>query len=302
MMTAPPKVSVLMPIYNAEKYLVKALKSVLDQTFTDFEVIAINDGSTDSSEVILHRFAQQDDRIHIFSQPNLGLIDTLNKGITYVNGQYIARIDADDIALPELFARQVAFLDSHPEYVAVGVQVLMIDSEDDPIRVTNDAITHEEIDAEHLLGLGTFSHSGSMIRRDAIVSVGGYRKEIKSAEDIDLWLRLAEIGKLRNLPEVLLKYRLHLKSIGHSKRKQQIDSTRRLIIDAHQRRGLPVPENPYPIDDREDSIYGIYQRWGWWAIEGKNLKTARKYAFRALWRKPWSLQSWKLLFCALRGW
>ncbi len=300
-MSDRPKISVLMPIYNAEKYLAKTLESILKQTFTDFEVIAINDGSTDGSEAILHEFQQRDRRIHVFSQQNAGLIETLNRGLTYIKAEYISRIDADDIALPELFAKQVAFLDSNPDHVAAGGRVLMIDEDDAPIKEANDLLTHEEIDQAHLMGFGTFPHSGSMIRRDAIAKIGGYRKEVPHAEDIDLWLRLAEIGKLQNLPSVAFKYRLHLKSIGHSKRSQQIESTRRLIIDAHLRRGLTPPAIPYGDHSTKETVYDIYTRWAWWALEGKNVATFRKYAWRAFWKRPFSLLSWKLLYAALRG-
>ena len=301
-MAEHPKVSVLMPVYNAERYLAKALNSILNQTFTDFEVVVINDGSTDSSERILLQFEHLDHRIRLFSRPNLGLVDTLNEGLEYVKGQYIARIDADDIALPTLFEKQVVFLDSHKDYVAVGELVLMIDQDDDPIRVTNQNSDHEEIDRMHLMGFGAFPHSGSMIRREAIQQIGGYRKQFNHAEDIDLWLRLAEVGRLQNLPEVLLKYRLHPKSIGHTRRKEQIEATRKLILDACNRRKLPKPESLYAENEEQPSMTSIYRRWAWWALEGKNIKTARKYAFRAFLRQPFSLKSWRLLFCSLRGW
>lgn len=300
-MNQDPKVSVLMPVYNSEKYLAQAVESILTQTFTDFRLIAINDGSTDASEEILYSFKQKDERIQIISRGNVGLIDTLNEGLTYATGKYIARMDSDDIALPELFAKQIDFLDTHPDYVAVGERVLMIDEDNAPIRVANSNINHEDIDRAHLQGLGTFPHSGSMIRRDAIQKIGGYRKEMEHAEDIDLWLRLAEVGKLQNLPDVLFWYRLHLKSIGHSKRARQIESTKKLILDAYHRRGLTPPINPYSESETEQSTVNIYQKWAWWALEGGHVSTARKYSFRSVFRQPFSFESWKILYCSLRG-
>jgi glycosyltransferase involved in cell wall biosynthesis len=301
-MNKQPQISVLMCVYNSEKYLAAAVNSVLNQTFSDFEFIIIDDGSTDQSKSILRQFEKQDSRIQLFSRPNTGVISARNEALRYAKGRYVSVIDSDDIALPEMLVKQLRFLNSHPEYVAVGQRVLMIDPDDAPIRIANKLVNHEDIDNEHMQGQATFPHSGAMIRLNAIQTVGGYREELKSAEDMDLWLRLAEIGKLTNLPEVLLKYRLHLESIGHSKRKEQVQATRQLIIDAHHRRGLTPPKTPYPHDDDQASISNTHCRWAWWALMDGNVATARRHAILAVRLDPMSQYAWKTLFCATRGW
>lgn len=301
-MCRQPTISVVMCVYNNERYLVDAINSILDQTFSDFEFIIINDGSTDQSESILRKFEKQDDRIRLFSRPNTGVIAARNEALGHVKGHYISTVDSDDIALPEMLAKQLAFLENNLEHVAVGQLVLVIDPDGLPIRVANENLTPEAIDQSHLKGHSVFPHSGSMMRHNAVKAVGGYREELKSAEDLDLWLRLAEIGKLSNLPEVLLKYRLHLKSIGHNQRKEQVQATKQLIIDAHHRRGLTPPEIPYPDYDHQDSVSEIHCRWAWWALMGGNVATARRHAFSAVSIEPMSQYSWKTLFCAIRGW
>lgn len=301
-MSKTPTVSVVMPVYNAQEYLREAVESILAQTFSDFEFIIINDGSTDRSESILQEFQRQDKRIRLVSRSNTGIVVALNEGIGNASGRYIARMDADDIALPELFAKQVAFLEDAPDYVAVGTCVLMIDPDGWPVMPANLKMSHEEIDEAHMAGCGAFPHSGSMIRRDVVQSVGGYRQETQYAEDIDLWLRLAEIGKLTNYPEVLLRYRLHAKSIGHSRRVEQEQALNVALTDAYRRRGLTPPTRESTADEASNSKYDAHKKWAWWSLSDGNVATARKHALLALKGNPISMDSWKLLACAVRGW
>src|ERR1051325_1151561 len=114
----PPTVSVLLPVYNAERYLESALQSVLGQTFSDFEVIAVDDGSKDNSKKILERFAANDPRIRVISRPNTGIVGALNDGLAVARGEFIARMDADDVALPGRFQAQLDYLRGHPDCIA----------------------------------------------------------------------------------------------------------------------------------------------------------------------------------------
>lgn len=301
-MSKTPTVSVVMPVYNAQEYLNEAVESVLAQTFNDFEFIIINDGSTDQSESILQEFQKRDKRIQVVSRSNTGIVVALNEGIGYASGRYIARVDADDIALPELFAKQVAFLEKTPDYVAVGTCVLMIDPDGWPVMPANLKMSHEEIDEAHMAGHGAFPHSGSMFRRDLVQSIGGYRQETQYAEDIDLWLRLAEVGKLANISEVLLKYRLHPKSIGHSRRVKQLQALNIAVTDAYRRRRLTPPLKEDTADEQSSYDYNPHTKWAWWSLSDGNVATARKHALLALKGNPVSVESWKLLACAVRGW
>ncbi|MCL6436418.1 MAG: glycosyltransferase [Leptolyngbyaceae cyanobacterium HOT.MB2.61] len=301
-----PLVSVVMPVYNAESYVGEAVESILAQTFDNFEFIILNDGSTDRSEQILKQYQQRDRRIRIVSRENRGLIATLNEGINCATGRYIARMDADDIALPERFSKQVEFLETHPDYVVVGSKVLLIDPEGLPICPFSTLTEHEAIDAAHMEGKGgAICHPASMLRRDVLQKVGGYRQEMKYAEDFDLFLRLAEVGKVANLPHILLKYRMHANSVGYTKRLEQVKSGFQALKEAHHRRSLDFQTtsmNELIINNESDaSLSKIHRVWAWQSLVGGNVKTARKHAFLALKNNLISVDSWKVLACAMRG-
>jgi glycosyltransferase involved in cell wall biosynthesis len=296
-----PPLSVLMPVYNAEKFLAKALESILNQTFTDFEFIIINDGSADRSLQILQRHAQQDNRIRLINRENRGLVNTLNEGIQLAKSSYIARMDADDVSYRRRLQKQFTYLQSHPECVALGTKTQLIDEDGDPLILFSTYTTHNEIDQAHLQGKGgAIAHPAVMFRKEIVAAVGGYRAEFIHAEDLDLWLRMAEHGELCNLPELLLDYRQHLQSVGHIFRDAQIDSTYKAIKEAYARRGYSSA-CAIEIDKTECNKNQLLLKWGWWALRSGNLKTARKYAFKSLKENPFSLETLKFSLCVIRG-
>ena len=196
------EISVVMSVYNGAEFLAEAVESILEQTFTNFEFIIINDGSSDRSAEILADFVKKDGRIRLINQDNTGLTKSLNTGLNYAQGQYIARMDADDIALPDRFAQQADYLDAHPECVAVGSKVLFVDPFGLPLWKSKHELPHGEIDAQLLTGNGSaISHPAVMIRSDALKAVGGYREHLDTAQDLDLFLRLAEYGQVANLDQ-----------------------------------------------------------------------------------------------------
>ncbi|MGH7213712.1 MAG: glycosyltransferase family 2 protein [Tepidisphaeraceae bacterium] len=297
-----PLISVVLPVYNGERFIAEAVQSILAQTFGDFELIAIDDGSKDRSKQILDGFATRDARVRVVSRPNAGLVRTLNEGLALARGELLARIDADDAATPDRFERQVAYLCEHPECVAVGSRALMIDSEGDPLIELGNKFTHEEIDSALINGEGQhFYHSSLILRTRALRDVGGYR-DLETIEDLDLFLRLAEVGRLHNLREVLLKYRQHPASVGHSKMIKQRLAQQQVLDEAHRRRGIAMPDHlrnlPSP---RQLSRSEQHVKWAWWALQSGFVSSARKHAFRALKRAPLSKHSWKVMYCALRG-
>lgn len=301
-----PACSVVLPVYNAGKYLPGAIESVLRQTYSDFELLLLNDGSTDGSLHVLEVFAAQDPRCHVHSWPNRGLIATLNEGIRLARTDIIVRMDADDICHPQRFEKQIAYLAAHPECVAVGSRVKLIDPEGAPLRVFVDDIQHEAIDRAHMSGEGgsRICHPTVALRKAAIIACGAYRSEFQHAEDIDLFLRLAETGRLANLPEVLLEYRQHLGSIGYKHAEMQRNSARKAVFEASRRRGLELSN--WLVTDAgavgvPAHLADVHRKWGWWALSGGNHVTARKHALKALRLKPWSLENIKLLGCILRG-
>jgi glycosyltransferase involved in cell wall biosynthesis len=207
-----------MPVYNTATYLGEAISSVLSQTFSDFEFIIINDGSTDDSETVISGF--HDIRIRYFrNERNMGLVYTLNRGIDEARGQWIARMDGDDISLPDRFAEQMLYLGSHPEVDVLATRVELIDENGnasgewlhDAAAVT----AHEIID--HLPVNNCIAHPTVMINT-AVLKQFRYLPEQSQAEDYDLWLRLAASGKLiHKLDRVLVKHRIIRSSFTRSR-------------------------------------------------------------------------------------
>lgn len=213
-MNGVPTISVLMPVYNCEPYLDEAIRSIRGQTFADFEFVIVNDGSTDGSLDTIRRHAAEDPRIVMLDRPNGGIVDALNAGLETCRGEFIARMDGDDVALQERFDVQIKFLDSNPGVVAVGTQFQMIDYQGCPLSKSSFP-TEPDLVLDHLIrfaGVG-LQHPTVMVRHDAIKAAGGYRQQYEYAEDTDLFYRLANYGGLANVSRCLLLYRQHSESI-----------------------------------------------------------------------------------------
>lgn len=292
-----------MTVYNTELYVREAVGSVLGQTFGDFELIIIDDGSSDRSPAILREFAARDGRVRLVSRPNTGIVRAANEGMAMARGRYIARMDSDDICAPQRFEVQVKYLDAHPECVLVGSRVTVVDPYGSPVFDSGQKLAHEEIEAE-LLGSGggwAIVQPSAMMRTEAVRRVGGYRGVHNVSEDQDLFLRLAEVGRVANLPEPLLMYRRHYQSVMHTQWRQRQEVKERIVREAHERRGLPMPADwkfdhwkPTPVAEQ-------VRAWGWAALGRGNISVARKHAAAAVKAAPWSGEAWKLMFCALRG-
>jgi GT2 family glycosyltransferase len=208
MTTSTPEISVLMPVYNAGRFLAPALESILGQTFSDFELIAIDDGSRDGSAETLARFAARDGRIRVFRQENRGIVATLNRALELARAPLVARMDADDLARPDRFAKQAAHLREHPEVAVVSGAMDIVDEDGAYLRTDVFPTLPADV-ANELLHRSCVCHPAVMARTEALRAVGGYRGIVQHAEDYDLWLRISEIGQIANLPDVLLSYRLH---------------------------------------------------------------------------------------------
>lgn len=212
-----------MSVYNGSPdYLRESLDSILQQSFTDFEFVIIDDCSSDDSESILTEYASRDRRIRLYrNEQNLGLTKSLNKGLNLAQGDYIARQDADDISLPTRFAKQVAWLAENPETVLISSEIQRI-RPDGTFGSVSDRACSPDLLAWHLLfhnHLG--GHSQVMFRRQPVTNVGGYNETYRYSQDYELWCRLASVGKLAILPEALLQQRFHNASISANKRSQQ---------------------------------------------------------------------------------
>lgn len=286
-----------MPVYNAEPFLAEAISSVLSQSFTDFEFLVHDDGSTDGSMDILKRFAQTDARITVSQGENQGLTASLNQLCGRARGDLVARIDADDVCLPERFARQVRYMDTHPDVVVVGGKSLNIDADGRPISIISPPQTHDDIDRFNLRGNTAFQHSAVMIRKDAFVGVQGYNEIYRVAEDHDLWLRLGEIGKLANIPDVLIKYRIHANSISATKRELQRANCLHACEAAWQRRGVTstFEYGDWRMSDTKESHLEFYLNYAWKAWRHGFRDTWRHYAWKAVKLAPGSKNAWKAL-------
>jgi len=297
-----PTVSVLMPVYNAERYLSEAVESILGQTFADFEFLIVDDGSTDRSRAILERYAARDPRIRLTSRPNTGYAAALNELLGLARGELVARMDADDVALPERLARQVDYLGAHPDVVGVGTAVHFIDAAGRFLRDRHPGMDHEAIQERALAGDCALNHPSVMMRRAALEAVGGYHVEFMPAEDLDLWLRLGEVGRLTNLPNVLMKYRQHEASFSEQHQRLQLERSAAAVLEACRRRGIPpreVSASPWrPVDRR--SRMQTYVGYGWQGLERDDYRMALHYALRAIGQAPWRTGGWWLLARVLR--
>ena len=212
MPVSSPLVSVLMPVYNAAPYVEQAIRSILEQTFTDFEFLIINDGSKDASQKVINSI--RDERIIFVNHTqNKGLVSTLNEGLKLARGKYIARMDNDDISHPERFAKQVSFMELHPK---VGLSGTAYSAFGDRPMVVNVPIS--DADIRDFMRLNSpMGHPTVMMRKSVIETYGlFYRQDATPAEDYRMWYDFSKVTQIQNLPEVLLEYRVHPQQMSSS--------------------------------------------------------------------------------------
>lgn len=222
-----PRITVLMPVYNGAAYLDAAIDSILGQTCTDFELLVVDDGSTDDSVAWIQ--AHSDGRIRLLRQSqNMGLVAALNRGIDEARGEYIARMDADDISLPQRLEKQMTFLDAHPEVGVCGSWMEAFSSTE--ISVWKAPVDHDEISCR-LLFESVLYHPTVMMRRGMIECHGlRYDANYPHAEDYEFWCRCARLFDLANLDQVLLRYRVHKESVGGRKRAEKLATAGRVRV------------------------------------------------------------------------
>lgn len=239
-----PAVSVVMSVFNSERYLAEAIESILNQTFTDFEFLIFDDGSTDRSPEIIREYAERDGRIAaVFSPTNRGYVVHLNEGIRRARGQYIARMDGDDVALPMRFDVQKRFLDENPDIGIVGSATIEIDSEGKELgihkRPTGRASTEW-----HTFFLNPFAHPSVMYRRNVFDAVQLYNHERLPSEDYDLWCRMLGKWSFANIADPLIKRRTHGQSITAVGRSRQwVTSTTAQVRLWKEHIGVDLSEN-----------------------------------------------------------
>jgi len=301
------RVSVLMPVYNAEQYLAQALGSIREQTFRAWELVAVDDGSTDSSLKILRLASAKDPRIRVISRPNTGIIGALNDGLAVCRGEYVARMDADDTCLGDRLAKQVAYLDEHPGCVAVGTWLWRTDPHGNPAGTEEPPVHHEQIDRVLLSGnASSIVHASAMIRRKALHDIGAWNPAPgrDGVEDLDLFLRLAEHGQLANIPEPLYVYRRHFSSTCAKNFQRMVKGVEDVVAEAWKRRRLPGQPDFSEFRLRVAATWrpaDFFRSWACHALKAGNRRIACRHAWSALWRQPWSLASWRTMVWAIRG-
>ena len=334
-----------MPVFEAMPYLESAVGSVVGQTFGDWELIAVDDGSGDGSWACLQSWAQRDTRVRPIRADHGGIVSALNRALAETRGQLIARMDADDVSRPTRLAEQVAYLDAHPEVAAVGTDLLRIDPAGRPIGEKGVSTQHAQIESVMLAGqAGAMTHATTMTRRAALEAVSGgtlgrpaldpaaaeprraergdegemeagneagnegggeggvYREWARHAEDLELFLRVAEWGRLANLDRVLYEVRQHTTSITHTEDERRLRALKaRIVAEASARRGLAVadPRVPDAIGTggagRRLTTLDHRLLWASRALGSGHAGTARRHAAVVATRRPWSARAWVVL-------
>jgi GT2 family glycosyltransferase len=238
-----PTVSVVMTVWNGAAFVSEAIDSILDQTFADLELIVVNDGSTDATQDILDGYQRRDRRVRIVAQQRRGVVPSANRGCGLARGHYLARLDADDVALPHRLEAQVEFLDHHPEIAAVGGAAVLASASGEPCFTVQYPATDEAI-REKLPRSCPLLHSAVTMRRAAFEAVGGYRLR-PYAEDYDLWLRLARTFRLANLDAAVVHYRVHDGQVSSMHLRELAECT--LVARAAARQGARS-QRDYPSE------------------------------------------------------
>lgn len=257
-MISRPRVSVIMPVHNGQAHIKEAIHSIINQTLHDFELLVLDDASTDRTASIVSRLAASDDRIVLHRCPRQGLSSILNHGIRIARAELVARMDADDIAKPDRLRTQVLVMDEHPDLVVVGGAVERFTDDGGSrscIRFPCAPVAVRRLMERHCV----VAHPTVMFRRSTVLRVGGYRPIFKRAQDYDLWLRLLDAGHtIVNLKTVLIEYRIHGSSASAAHRRDQLLSARIAQL-AHRVRALGQPD---PLDHAEsisEQLYGAFE-------------------------------------------
>ena len=235
-----PAISVIMSTYNEEKYIETSLKSILNQTFGDFEIIIVDDASTDNTRKLIENI--KDDRIHLIcNEENQGLTKNLNKALKYVKGRYIARMDGDDIAFPKRFEKQMKYMEKHPDTMLVSCYTKSFGDSDLVFALPDDS----EILKVRMLVRPVYAHPGFMMRRELIEAGYRYDEEYRTAQDYEFASRVAGKHKIGLVPEVLLLYRVHKKQISAKAGNQQFTNADKIRKRQLERLGIKLTEKEW---------------------------------------------------------
>ena len=287
-MSTPIKVTVLMSVYNGEKFLREAIDSILIQSYPDFEFLIIDDSSTDRTPEIIRSY--QDPRIKIIrNSENLGLTKSLNKGLSLAQGEYIARMDADDISYPNRLDEQIYYLDCNPDVAMVGTGRENIDEDGKVIGIV---IPPNVVSFECLIEGNQFQHSSVMFRKEIVLKEGGYCPFMQCCQDYHLWLKLSRNYPLHNIPEVLSKLRIQKESVSNKKVHESALS--HIFAIRISKKLMQEDDICYDMDaiqlTKEEHVFYLNRLAAYHRIN-ENFKEARKIYFEIIFMDPWNLTS-----------
>jgi glycosyltransferase involved in cell wall biosynthesis len=290
-----PDISILMPNYNGQRFLDAAIRSTVAQTLTSWELIVLDDGSTDQSKSIVRKWMQKDARIRLEELEHGGIVKALNRGIELARADVIARMDSDDLMLPERLMFQWSYLKNHPEEL-VGTQALLCDPRMRTLGLLNPPEDHASIFHSCLSGMASsLMHPTLMASKSIFEQLGGYREDYRHIEDLDLYLRAANAGfTLHNLTKVpLLRYRMHARSISNSKNQLQMELKKKLLEEFEDQgtlqpdwQGLRKAECMLPKTRGE-----FFLRWSYIAHNNGQVRMAYWCLFRSLICPPYRLRN-----------
>lgn len=309
-----PRISVAMSVYNGAEFLQDAIDSILAQTEPDFEFLILDDASTDNVPALLA--AQTDPRIRVLrNETNQGLAAGLNTILQSAQADYIARMDGDDLAVPDRFRLEADFLDAHPDIAAVGSAFTIYDSDEGrDTAIKRRAENPDEL--RDLFGIAVqICHPSSMYRRDAALEIGGYRPPTGIAEDFDFWLRLGERRRLANLSQVLHRLRWHDQRVSNARLNQQVAYSKLVVMLAHERRVLgedslemlpdeeiramfdgAIPEPKKGTAGQRAAIRHEWERIHYW----HDPRFPEKGLMRRLRRWPTDVKAWRIMATLVR--
>jgi glycosyltransferase involved in cell wall biosynthesis len=252
--TSAPKISAIMPTYNVERYVGAAIESILHQTNQDWELIVIDDGSSDDTPRIIRGYAERDPRIHVILMGHKGRGETRNACLKVARGKYIAVCDSDDISLPERFERQADFLDNNQEIGVVSAHALYFHEDLEPCVKYSYPEDPDHIRSFFEQGRMGVSHAVAMFRRELLEAAGSYGTDFLTAEDLDLFLRFNEITRFQTLPATLLHYRNNPAHLGYGPWVQLCAFTRYAV---YRRDSTRRGNNPLSFLEWKQSMKGL---------------------------------------------
>lgn len=305
-----PRASVLMSVRNNERYVRSACESVLSQTVEDFELVVLDNGSTDRSAAIIADLAAEDKRVRLVSREERSLIQSRNELLEMARSPIVAWMDSDDLARPRRLETQLAMLDASPDLVCVGGAAVVVDPDGDRIDFEVYPEDHETIVDLQMQGVGGMRFPCVTMRREVALKLGGFRQPFHMCEDFDLLMRMSEVGRMANTSRIVLEYREHLRNTSRMLRHRWPVYRDFVLKLAHQRAKsgsdvlaegkkvqLEFPDKP-PV---ADIAWETRDEWARRALQVGHKKTAWKHMMLAVASRPLRVGSWKLFARVLIG-